>query len=73
MDQEVKDLKKDFIAKGGTAEEFEAGRNAALKRGDEIRKRLQKDEEKDVKDLMKSEGHPKGLAKMIVKGGRDGK
>ena len=65
MDKDVKKLKEDFIAKGGKAEDFDAGRNAALKRADEIRKRISKQEEKDVKDL-EDKGYTPSEAKMKV-------
>ena len=65
MNKDVKKLKEDFIAKGGKAEDFDAGRNTALKRADEIRKRISKQEEKDVKDL-ENKGYTRGEAKMAV-------
>lgn len=65
MNKDVKKLKEDFIAKGGKAEDFDAGRNAALKKADEIRKRISKQEEKDVKDL-EDKGYTHGEAKMEV-------
>ena len=65
MNKDVKKLKEDFIAKGGKAEDFDAGRNAALKRADEIRKRISKQEEKDVTDL-EDKGYTRGEAKMAV-------
>ena len=40
MNKDVKKLKEDFIAQGGKAEDFDAGRNAALKKADEIRNDL---------------------------------
>ena len=65
MNKDVKKLKEDFIAQGGKAEDFDAGRNAALKKADEIRKRISKQEEKDVKDL-EDKGYTHGEAKMAV-------
>ena len=65
MNKDVKKLKEDFIAKGGKAEDFDAGRNAALKKADEIRKRISKQEEKDVKNL-EDKGYAHGEAKMAV-------
>jgi hypothetical protein len=65
MDKDVKKLRDDFIAKGGKAEDFDAGRNAALKKADEIRKKISKQTEKEVKDL-EDKGYTRGDAKMKV-------
>lgn len=65
MDKDVKKLRDDFIAKGGKAEDFDAGRNAALKKADEIRKKISKQTEKEVKDL-EDKGYTLGGAKMKV-------
>ena len=67
MGEEFKSLKERFIANGGTAEDFEAGRNAALERGKALKQKLKQDKEKDVKDLT-DKGYTEGKARIMVEG-----
>ncbi len=66
MDNDVKKLKEKFIKNGGTEQEFETKRNAAMERADILREKIAQDKEKDIKDLT-DKGYTRSEAVATVK------